>query len=49
MENSKPKRLLTNREFDELVKLDEKKQKKYLEKIKEELWEQLVQTEQKKN
>lgn len=33
------KRLLTNKEFEELIKLDEKKQKKYLEKIKEELWQ----------
>lgn len=34
----RPKRLLTNQELEELIKLDPIKQKKYLEKLKEELW-----------
>lgn len=34
-----PKRLLTDKELEDLIKLeDPKKQQKYLEKIKEELW-----------
>lgn len=35
----RPRRLLTNKEFEDLYKLeDPKKKQKYLEKIKEELW-----------
>lgn len=42
-----PKRLLTDKELDEYIKLeDSKKQKKYLEKLEEQLWEQKL--EQKK-
>lgn len=37
---SKAKRLLTDKEFDELYKIEDQKKKiKYLEKIKEELWQ----------
>lgn len=39
MQILKARRLLTNKEFDELVKLDPIKQKKYLEKLKDQLWE----------
>lgn len=38
---SRAKRLLTSKEYEDLIKLeDSKKQQKYLEKIKEELWQQ---------
>lgn len=40
----KAKRLLTDEEFDDLIKLeDPKKKKKYLDKIQEQLWENLDQ------
>lgn len=38
----KAKRLLTDKEFDDLTKLDPKQQKKYLDKLQDELWEKPI-------